>query len=116
MQAFAKFTGWANSHFDSRLFRNSLEPTFQQGARVPRIDIDIYIYIYNIHIYIYIYILEARRSRAWGKGTERVSEGGMIRLETLIELKCINPSFSSLDIRQIRQLDKPLIRQIRQSL
>ena len=75
------------------------------------INTNIYIYIYVyicVYIYIYIYIythiicvtlaLDERpsgRARAPNpKGTE-VRKGGMTRLETLIELKFINSSFSS---------------------
>ena len=51
-----------------------------------------------MHTYIYIYIYRERERdiryvAAW-EGDN--SEGGMMRLETLIELKCLNSSFSNL--------------------
>ena len=66
----------------------------------------IYIYIYiciylslylSLSLYIYIYITRGQsETRKW-------SEGGMMRLETLIELKCLNSSCSSLSSIEIEQ-------------
>ena len=66
----------------------------------------IYIYIYmncSINTYIYIYIHRTAitygpraQARAAGiRGRLLCSEGGMIRLENIIELKFVNSSFSS---------------------
>ena len=66
----------------------------------------IYIYIYmncSINTYIYIYTYRTAitygpraQARAAGiRGRLLCSEGGMIRLENIIELKFVNSSFSS---------------------
>ena len=61
----------------------------------------IYIYIYicaYIYIYIYIYSAPLRtvcRGAVVGVRVDVASEGGMIRLETLIELRCFISSCSS---------------------
>ena len=50
-----------------------------------------------LYIYIYIYIYMSRHGlRSAGAPLVAVSEGEMIRLETLVELKFINSSSSSL--------------------
>ena len=60
----------------------------------------ILILILHIYIYIYIYIYVPDLGEAKGG----VTEGGMIRMETLIELKFINSSFSSsnFSVRAVR--------------
>ena len=63
----------------------------------------VYIYIY-IYTYMHTYLAQATSDIEWALTSgsfewtimNQDSEGGMMRLETLIELKCLNSSLSSL--------------------